>query len=93
MASYTGTHTVKLNNLTYTKKKEKKGDKAQVEKKGDLKWNKQMLLMDICQSGALIICQGSSFNASAVLCCHPAAESGTAPRGATSRHKVSAYFS
>lgn len=35
MASYTGTHTVKLNNLTYTKKKkkEKKGDKAQVEKK------------------------------------------------------------
>lgn len=85
------THTGKLNNLTYTKKK---GDKAQVEKKGALKWDKQMLLMDICQSGALIICQGRAAapNASAVLCCHPAAQSCTAPRAHSPDNKVSLSF-
>lgn len=45
--------------------------------------------MDICQSGALIICQDEeerekkkchnfNFADTAVLCCHPAADSGTA---------------
>lgn len=61
--------------------------------------------MDICQSGALIICQDSNkrerggknldfkFAHTAVLCCHPAADSGTAAQSTEGTSFVTQLFS